>query len=95
MVNESEDDGNDTRYDWHEDEHDCWNCGGEGYVYGCSWDWQCNTYDAGEGTCLCSRPCEVCNPVKPTPEQEAERAALRQVLADMLTTPQPKGHPDA
>jgi hypothetical protein len=42
-------------------DEDCWNCGGEGYVYGCSWDWQCDTYDEGEGTCLCWRRCEVCN----------------------------------
>ena len=27
------------------DDNDCANCGGEGFVYGCSWDWQCDTYD--------------------------------------------------
>jgi len=37
------------------DDNDCANCGGEGFVYGCSWDWQCDTYDEGEGTCLCTR----------------------------------------
>lgn len=24
----------------YDDDHECWNCGGEGFVYGCSWDWQ-------------------------------------------------------
>lgn len=70
-----------------EDEHDdfdecgigCWNCDGEGYVYGCSWDWQCDTWDGD--SCLCSRRCEVCNPVKLTAEQEAERKALGEILA--------------
>ena len=63
---------------WDYDDGDsCWNCDGEGYVYGCSWDWQCDTYDPGEGTCLCTRRCHVCNPAKPNPE-------LQQVLADAL-----------
>lgn len=43
----------------------CANCNGEGVVLGCSWDWQCDTYDAGEGNCLCERPCDWCNPSKP------------------------------
>jgi len=63
--------------DWDEG---CANCGGEGFTYGCSWDWQCDTYDEGEGTCLCTRQCDWCNPPKPTPESEA----LRQVLAEAL-----------
>jgi len=63
---------------------ECANCGGEGFVYGCSWDWQCDTYDEGEGTCLCTRRCEWCNPVQLTPAQQAEKDALRQVLADAL-----------
>lgn len=46
------------------DDNDCANCGGEGFVYGCSWDWQCDTYDEGEGTCLCTRRCDWCNPAK-------------------------------
>lgn len=62
---------------WDYDESECWNCGGEGYVNGCSWDWQCDTYDAGEGTCLCSRPCHICHPPKPNP-------ALQAVMADAL-----------
>jgi hypothetical protein len=53
------------------DEGECWNCGGEGYTYGCSWDWQCDTYDEGEGTCLCARRCTVCRPVKPDSELQA------------------------
>jgi hypothetical protein len=47
-------------YEDYED-NDCGVCGGKGYVYGCSWDWQCATYDEGEGTCLCTRRCEWCN----------------------------------
>jgi hypothetical protein len=50
----------DTDY-W--DDGECFQCGGEGYVYGCSWDWQCDIYDDGEGTCLCIRRCDVCYPV--------------------------------
>ena len=73
--------------DYDDDCVECANCGGEGFTYGCSWDWQCDTYDEGEGTCLCTRRCDWCNPEKLTPEQEAERAALRQVLADALNTP--------
>lgn len=72
-------------YDYDESVSDCFQCGGEGYVYGCSWDWQCDTYDEGEGTCLCTRRCDVCNPAKLSAEQEAERDALRKVLADALT----------
>lgn len=47
-----------------DDEHGCGNCGDEGFVTGCSWDWQCDTYDEGEGTCLCTRRCDWCNPAK-------------------------------
>ena len=46
--------------DYDETDRECGNCGGEGFTYGCSWDWQCDTYDEGEGTCLCERPCEWC-----------------------------------
>jgi hypothetical protein len=53
---------------WDFDESDCANCHGEGFIYGCSWDWQCDTYDEGEGSCLCIRPCEWCHPPKPDPE---------------------------
>lgn len=79
-------------HDTHDEEFDdgtCWNCDGEGYVYGCSWNWQCDTYDEGEGTCLCSRRCEICNPVKLTPEQQAEKAVLQQVLRDILNEAAP------
>ena len=54
---------------WDYDEDECWNCNGEGYVYGCSWDWQCDTYDEGEGTCLCTRRCDWCRPLKPSSDQ--------------------------
>ncbi len=53
---------------WDYDDEECANCGGEGFTYGCSWDWQCDTYDEGEGTCLCTRPCDWCNPRKPDPQ---------------------------
>lgn len=73
----------DDYYDQFDDCNDCANCGGEGFVYGCSWDWQCDTYDEGEGTCLCTRPCDWCNPRKPTEQEEK----LRQILADALNAP--------
>ena len=71
------------------DDNDCANCGGEGFTYGCSWDWQCSTYDAGEGTCLCTRRCDWCNPPKLTDEQKAERAALEKILSDALKVTPP------
>ena len=40
------------------DDGDCANCGGEGFTYGCSWDWQCDTWDGD--SCLCTRRCEWC-----------------------------------
>lgn len=64
------------------DDHDCANCGGEGFTYGCGWDWQCGTYDEGEGTCLCASRCEWCHPF--TPAEIAERQKLRDVLATAL-----------
>lgn len=62
---------------WDYEDNECGTCGGEGFVYGCSWDWQCDTYDEGEGTCLCTRPCDWCSPSKPNPELQA-------VLAEAL-----------
>lgn len=75
----------DCLIDYDDDAGDCFQCGGEGYVYGCSWDWQCDTYDAGEGTCLCTRNCDVCNPVKLTPEQKKEHDKLRALMAATFT----------
>ena len=66
----------------------CWNCGGEGFTYGCDWEWQCDTWDGD--SCLCTRRCEWCNPPKLTPEQEAEREALRKVMTEALAEG-PKG----
>ena len=60
----------------------CANCGGEGFTYGCSWDWQCDTYDEGEGTCLCTRRCEWCNPL--TAAELAERKKLQDIRATAL-----------
>lgn len=77
------------RDDWaydYDDSPECANCGGEGFIYGCSWDWQCDTYDEGEGTCLCTRQCDWCNPHKPT----AEEQNLRAMLAKALSEHQPK-----
>lgn len=74
--------GPDRALDFDEHDNECGNCGGEGFTYGCSWDWQCETYDEGEGTCLCTRRCEWCNP--PTAEELAERQKLRDVLATAL-----------
>ena len=41
----------------------CGQCDGEGWVHGCSWEWQCDTWDESAGECLCTRRCEFCNPV--------------------------------
>jgi hypothetical protein len=68
---------------WDYEDNECWNCDGEGYVYGCSWDWQCDTYDEGEGTCLCTRRCTVCHPL--TPAEAREAAALQAVLASAMS----------
>jgi len=68
--------------DYDDDVRECANCGGEGFVYGCSWDWQCDTYDEGEGTCLCTRRCDWCT--TPTDAEIAERQAIRKVLGDAL-----------
>lgn len=74
--------GESAPYDYDDDHGECANCGGEGFTYGCSWDWQCDTYDEGEGTCLCTRRCEWCNPL--TPQEKAARQKLRDVLATAL-----------
>ncbi len=62
------------------DDGECWNCGGEGYVYGCSWDWQCDTWDGD--SCLCSRRCDICNPAPRNPELDK---VLQDALADAPT----------
>lgn len=80
-IKHSEPDPDDDRF---YDDYDtqCGNCGGEGFTYGCSWDWQCDTYDEGEGTCLCTRRCDWCQPL--TAEEKAERQKLQDVLATAL-----------
>ena len=79
MTRAAEIAGSDDRdpYWDYDDDTECANCGGDGFTYGCSWDWQCDTYDAGEGTCLCTHPCHICHPPKHDP-------ALRAVLAEAL-----------
>jgi hypothetical protein len=72
--------------DCYGDDTGCANCDGEGFTFGCSWDWQCETYDAGEGTCLCIRNCDWCNAPKLTPETEA----LRQIIGNALAGKEPQ-----
>lgn len=50
-------------YDY-EDE-DCWNCGGDGYVYNCLDEIGC--IDPESGCDLCEKRCYVCNPRKRNP----------------------------
>lgn len=69
--------GEEDDYDDYDDGA-CYECGGEGFVYGCSWDWQCDTYDAGEGSCLCTRRCPLCYPPK---RDQALDAVLSEALA--------------
>ncbi len=69
---------------WDYEENECGNCGGEGFTYGCSWDWQCDTYDEGEGTCLCTRRCGWCQP-------RAHNSELAAVLTDALSSPSSRG----
>ena len=49
----------------YDDDLECANCDGEGFTYGCAWDWQCDTWDGD--SCLCTRRCDWCNPVMPDP----------------------------
>lgn len=68
MTDLKETERHDDEFDY--DERECANCGGEGFTYGCSWDWQCDTYDEGEGTCLCTRTCEWCSRLPPGTSQD-------------------------
>lgn len=79
--------------DDYDDHGECANCGGEGFTYGCSWDWQCDTYDEGEGTCLCERRCGWCNPPVLSAAEKEEAGALRKILADALANePKDQSH---
>ena len=51
---------------------DCWNCGGEGYVFDCI-DGFC--LDAEIGCDLCTRRCDVCNR-RPTEAPATAAASL-------------------
>lgn len=64
----------------YDDASECANCGGEGFTYGCSWEWQCDTWDGD--SCLCTRRCEWCT--QPSAAEIAERQKLREVLAAAL-----------
>lgn len=72
----------DRDFDDYDDHGECWQCGGDGYVYGCGWDWQCDTYDEGEGTCLCTRRCDICNPAPRNPELDALLAKMLSATKD-------------
>lgn len=76
--------GDDEEYFDYEDNEECFNCDGEGFVYGCSWDWQCDTWDGD--SCLCTRPCHICSPPKPTPESAALSAILGAAIAKVERT---------
>ena len=41
-------------------DEDCWNCGGEGYIYVCEDEISC--VDPEYGCDLCQRRCDICNP---------------------------------
>lgn len=72
-------------YDDYDDDSDCANCGGTGYVANCYSDYAC--VDPEEGCDQCMRRCDWCNPPKLTPKEQAQRDALRQVLAEALSKP--------
>lgn len=55
------------------DDHDCWNCSGEGFVYDCFEEYAC--IDPESGCDMCGRRCDVCNPAKRDPDLDAALAA--------------------
>jgi hypothetical protein len=68
-----------------DDDSDCANCGGTGYVANCYSEYACVAPE--EGCDECMRHCYWCNPPKLTPKEQADKDALRQVLADALAKP--------
>lgn len=72
----------DYRYD--DDEAECWNCSGEGFVSNCFEEFACLHPDVGCDDC--TRPCDVCRPRKPTEQDLALREVLREALAKSSTT---------
>lgn len=60
------------------DNEACANCGGEGFTRGCSWGWQCDTWDGD--SCRCTRRCEWCNPLT-----DSEIAERQEILAELAT----------
>lgn len=57
-----------------DDQEDCPNCGGEGYIYDC-FDGFCE--DAEYGCDDCMRRCDWCQPRKRIPPQDAEHKGAR------------------
>lgn len=57
-------------YDPSIDEAECWNCGGEGYVYCCFEEFAC--IDPESGCDECMRRCDVCNRRAPNSAEKSE-----------------------
>lgn len=76
-----------SHMDDYDQDDDCANCGGGGYVYDC-FDGFCE--DAESGCDDCARRCDWCN--RPTKKQTEDRAALGEILSDALGKP-PKPDP--
>ena len=75
----------DYDYDDHDDNRDCYQCGGEGFVWDC-FDGFC--VNAEDGCDDCTRPCPECARSKREREKaERDETALKQVLADALSQP--------
>lgn len=65
--------------DFYDDEDgDCWNCGGEGFVADCVTEYACMYPE--DGCDLCMRRCDFCNPAPRNPE-------LDKIMADSLARP--------
>ena len=61
-----------------QDDGECWNCGGEGYVYRCMDEIGCVDPESGCDDCM--RRCDICNPkpprAAPAPDDEPAPAPL-------------------
>jgi len=63
-----QDDCSETQYGDFDDD-DCYECGGEGYVYDCVSDYAC--IDPEGGCDLCMRRCPICNPRRKATDEVA------------------------